>query len=183
MVTVTGMVARVYVGNGRWVRAHSSAKACNECEALSGRAAHVTLAGFQHSGAAPRVQSYRGDQWPSINLSDSVTSGMSRRRAAPRFDDKRPPLARLESVVSETARERKGRIMSRIIIELDASADPGPWIAAARSLEARALISFDAAVHFAERFLECISFRASTIDSEMLRISGLKCSASRRRMA
>jgi hypothetical protein len=96
---------------------------------------------------------------------------MSRRRAAPRFDDKRPPLARLESFVSETARERKGRIMGRIVLALDETAEPGPWIAAARSLEARGTISFDAVAYFAGRFLECISFHSSTCDAEMLRIS------------
>jgi hypothetical protein len=96
---------------------------------------------------------------------------MSRRRAAPRFDDKRPPLARLESFVAETARERKSRMMRRIVIELDESAEPGPWIAAARSLEARAIISFDAVVHFTEKFLESVSFRSSTSDAEMVRLS------------
>ncbi len=61
--------------------------------------------------------------------------------------------------------------MKRILIELDESCSLGPWIAAARSLEARGIISFDAAVHFAERFLECISFRSSSTDAEKVRLS------------
>lgn len=97
---------------------------------------------------------------------------MSRRRAAPRFDDKRPPLARLESLINEPSRARSGRIIGRIREELDRTPEPGPWIAAARALEATGAISSDAVYYFAEIFLECLTAHAAWHDAEMLRLYG-----------
>jgi hypothetical protein len=95
---------------------------------------------------------------------------MSRRRAAPRFDDKRPPVARLESLVSESSKERKHRIFRRILTELEVSVLPGPWIAAARSMQRRGIISTDLLIYFAEMFLECVTSYASEHDAELLRL-------------
>ena len=95
---------------------------------------------------------------------------MSRRRTAPRFDDKRPPLARLQSLVAERAVARSLRILFRIRKELDGSPEPGPWLAAARSLEARGVISADAVVYFAEIFLECVTLQATGSDPELLHL-------------
>ena len=97
---------------------------------------------------------------------------MSRRRAAPRFDDKRPPLVRLESLIKEPDSDRSGRILGRIREELDRTPEPGPWIAAARSLEAQGAISADAVYYFVELFLECITAHAAWNDPELLRIYG-----------
>jgi hypothetical protein len=67
----------------------------------------------------------------------------SRRRAVLRFDSKRTPLQRLESLIREPDRERAGRMMGRITEELDRTPRPGPWFAAARSLAAQGAISAD----------------------------------------
>jgi hypothetical protein len=93
---------------------------------------------------------------------------MSRIRAAPRFDDKRPALARLESLVTEPALARSQRILIRIRKDLDKSPEPGPWILAAQSLEACGLISADVVIYFTEIFLECITLHASKSDAELL---------------
>lgn len=97
---------------------------------------------------------------------------MSRRRAAPRTDDKRPPLARLESLLREPNGARSRRILFRIREELDRTPEPGPWIAAARALAAKEAISADAVYYFVEIFLECITARAASNDPEMLRLYG-----------
>ena len=94
----------------------------------------------------------------------------SRRRLPPRADDRRPPLARLESLLAERNRARSRRILFRIRWELDAEPNPGPWIAAARALHQRGLLSDDAVIYFVEIFLECITFQAAEGDSELLRI-------------
>ena len=96
---------------------------------------------------------------------------MPRRRIAPQADDRRPPLARLESFVAEPAIGRSQRILMRIRNELDASLEPGAWISAARSLEARGLISADTAIYFTTIFLECITFHALESDTELLRLT------------
>jgi hypothetical protein len=95
---------------------------------------------------------------------------MFRRREVPRSDDKRPPLARLRSLLMEPGAERAHRIMGRILGELEESVDPGPWIAAARALAAEGLITEDAVCYLAEMFLQCITFQASRTDAEMLRL-------------
>lgn len=95
---------------------------------------------------------------------------MSRRRMAPRSDDKRPPLARIRSLVLEPGAERSRRILGRIRKELDETLEPGPWIAAARTLAAEGVITADAVYYFVEILLECITLHASGHDAEMLRL-------------
>jgi hypothetical protein len=95
---------------------------------------------------------------------------MARRRAAPRFDDKRPPLVRLESLVAEPAVARSRRILMRIRMELNGAPYPDPWISAARSLAERGQISADTVIYFVEIFLECVTRQASGCDPEMLRL-------------
>jgi hypothetical protein len=97
---------------------------------------------------------------------------MSRRRtlAAPRFDDKRPPLERLASLVHEPGIERAQRMMLRISEELIRTPEPGPWIAAARTLAAQSVITENALVYLVEQFLECITMDAIGHDPEMMRI-------------
>lgn len=96
---------------------------------------------------------------------------MSRRRAAPKTDDKRPPLARLRTLVFEPARARSGRMMDRIRTELDDTREPGLWITAARTLAAEGVISADAVYYFVEILLECITLHSAAHDGEMLRLS------------
>lgn len=93
-----------------------------------------------------------------------------RLRTPPRSDDRRPPLARLESLVAERNQARSRRLLFRIRREFDAKPNPGPWIAAARALHERGLISGDTVIYFVEIFLECITFQAADGDSELLRI-------------
>lgn len=97
---------------------------------------------------------------------------MSRRRtlAAPRFDDKRPPLERLTSLTHEPGVDRARRMMIRISEELIRSVEPGPWIAAARTLAAQSVITENAALYLVERFLECLTFDAIDNDPELRRI-------------
>lgn len=105
-------------------------------------------------------------------LSFAQLPPMSRRRAASRFDDKRSPLVRLESLIKEPGKDRSRRIIGRIREELDRTPEPGPWIAAARALEAKGAISTDAVYYFVEIFLECITAQAAWNDPELLRLYG-----------
>src|SRR5690348_41716 len=98
---------------------------------------------------------------------------MSRRRTARRpapTTDTRPPEVRLEAMVREPNRERGFRMMARIRQDLDANPDPAPWLAAARALWERLIISEDSWHYFAEMFTECLVFRASDSDPELVRI-------------
>jgi len=95
---------------------------------------------------------------------------MVRRPRILRFDDKRTPLARLESLLREPSKDRSRRIIGRIREELERGRQVGPWIAAARTLAARGDISADAAYYFFEIFLECITANGARNDPEMLRL-------------
>lgn len=66
--------------------------------------------------------------------------------------------------------ERSRRMLIRIRHELDESVDPGPWIAAARTLAATSVITENASLYLVTIFLECITFNAVVTDPEMLRI-------------
>jgi hypothetical protein len=61
-------------------------------------------------------------------------------------------------------------MLSRIRDDLDARPDPGPWIAAARTISERLIISENAFYYFAELFTECLVFAASGSDPELLRL-------------
>ena len=61
-------------------------------------------------------------------------------------------------------------MLIRIRQDLDAQPEPGPWIAAARTLSERLIISFDALYYFADLFTECLWLEASGADPELLRI-------------
>src|SRR6185437_5445948 len=50
----------------------------------------------------------------------------------------------------EPNRDRARRMLIRIRRDLDAQPEPGPWIAAARTLSERLIISFDALYYFAD---------------------------------
>lgn len=95
---------------------------------------------------------------------------MSVRRAVPRTDDRRPPLERLRSLILETEDARTQRIMSRIRTELDQTQQPGPWIAAARTLAAEGVTTEDAVYYLVEIFLECVVMASMGRDPEMVRI-------------
>ncbi len=96
---------------------------------------------------------------------------MSRRRALPRSDDKRPPLERLRTLVLEPGKERKARMMTRARNELDQTREPGPWIAAARTLHSEGVISENALYYLVEILLECITLHSMDHDPEMLRLA------------
>jgi hypothetical protein len=99
---------------------------------------------------------------------------MSRRRIGrpQSTTDSRSPEERLEALVREASPERARRMMGRILADLDANPEPGPWLAAARSLGDRLVISFDAVYYFAEKFTECLILSASGSDTDLLRIQG-----------
>lgn len=95
---------------------------------------------------------------------------MFRRPDATRSDDARPPLVRLRSLLVEPEAERARQIWRRILEELEETPEPGPWIAAARTLAAERLISDDAIHYFVEILLQCITGHAASHDAEMLRL-------------
>ena len=61
-------------------------------------------------------------------------------------------------------------MLGRIRQDLDARPEPGEWIAAARTLSDRLIISFDTLYFFAELFTECLLFEASGADPELATI-------------
>lgn len=93
-----------------------------------------------------------------------------RRRREQATTDRRPPEERLEALVRERNRERQVRILGRIRHDLDASADPAPWIAAARTLSERLIISERMLYYFVEIFIESVIFDASKGDEQLAAI-------------
>ena len=98
---------------------------------------------------------------------------MSRRRQPRRpapTTDTRPPEVRLEALARERNPERALRMMSRIRADLDANPDPAPWLDAARTLSERLIISEDSWYYLAEMFTECLVYRGSSEDPELVRL-------------
>jgi hypothetical protein len=97
---------------------------------------------------------------------------MPRRRVRRRqpTTDQRTPEQRLDALVREPGAERAHRIFARILDDLDADPRPGPWIAAARTLSERLIISEDTFYYFVEKFNECLILAASDTDPELMRI-------------
>ncbi|MDB4877379.1 MAG: hypothetical protein JWM41_3825 [Gemmatimonadetes bacterium] len=84
--------------------------------------------------------------------------------------DQRSPDERLEALVREPNLNRAERMMDRIRDDLDLTPEPGPWIAAARSLSERLIISENSLYHLVEIFTECVVFAAAITDAELVRI-------------
>jgi len=61
-------------------------------------------------------------------------------------------------------------MLARIRDDLDARPDAGAWIAAARTLSERLIISENAFYYFAELFTECLVLAASESDPELRRL-------------
>jgi hypothetical protein len=91
------------------------------------------------------------------------------RRPSP-TTDQRPPEARLEGLVREPNPERARRMLKRVRDDLDAAPEPGPWIAGARTLNERLIISDDTLYYLVELFSECLVYEGSRSDSELVRI-------------
>jgi hypothetical protein len=93
---------------------------------------------------------------------------MSRRRnRRPKpTTDVRTPDERLEAFAREKNLERAERMLVRIADDLDGGEDPAPWIAAARTLSERLIISDDAFHFLTDVFTESILLDASTTDPE-----------------
>jgi hypothetical protein len=97
---------------------------------------------------------------------------MSRRRnkRPPPTTDRRSPEERLEALIRETHQDRADRMMSRILDDLDANPEPAPWVAGARTLSERLVISEDAFYYLAELFVDCLLPTAAASDAELVRI-------------
>jgi len=70
----------------------------------------------------------------------------------------------------EPNHERALRMMSRIRNDLDASPDPAPWLAAARTLSERLIISEHSWYYLAELLTECLVYKGSSEDPELVRL-------------
>jgi hypothetical protein len=66
--------------------------------------------------------------------------------------------------------ERAHRMFRRILEDLDARPEPGPWLNAARTLSERLIISEDTLYYLAEMLTECIVFTASSTDPQLVSI-------------
>jgi hypothetical protein len=97
---------------------------------------------------------------------------MSRRRTRrpQATTDQRTPEQRLEALVREPNLERAHRMLMRIRDDLDANPEPGPWIAGARTLSERLIISENSFHYLAEILAECLMFAASSSDPVLCRI-------------
>lgn len=76
----------------------------------------------------------------------------------------------LESVLREPNPDTARRMMAWIYIGLSESGDPAAWIAAARRLRERLVISEDAFYHFANKLTECVVSEGSKHDPELVRL-------------
>lgn len=85
--------------------------------------------------------------------------------------DARSADERLESLVREPNLDRAHRMFARILTDLDASPDPAKWIAAARTLSERLILSEDTFYYFVVKFTECLVMQASANDPELVRLS------------
>ena len=88
--------------------------------------------------------------------------------------DRRTPDERLEALVREPNQARSLRTLMRIRRDLDETSqpDPAPWLAAARTLSERLIISENSLYYFAEIFTECMVFSPAVADAELARIRG-----------
>ena len=86
--------------------------------------------------------------------------------------DQRSPEERLEALVREPNRERALRMLGRIRSDLDANPNPGPWIAAARALGERLIISESTVYYFVTLVTESLILAATDSDPELCRIRG-----------
>jgi hypothetical protein len=84
--------------------------------------------------------------------------------------DARSPEERLEAMIREPNRERALRTFDRILNDLDADPEPGPWLDAARTLRDRLIISENAYCYLGEKLTECVVARSTEIDAELKRI-------------
>src|SRR5262245_18384759 len=96
--------------------------------------------------------------------------GRRRRRPPPPTTDRRTPEERLEAMVREDNPDRAHRMFGRILDDLDAKPEPGPWISAARTLSERLVISDDAFYYFVEKLTECLVLEGVNSDPELVRI-------------
>ena len=64
--------------------------------------------------------------------------------------------------------ERAQRTFERILDDLDARPEPGPWLDAARTLSERLLISEDTFYYIADLLTQCILFAASSTDPRLV---------------
>ena len=97
---------------------------------------------------------------------------MTRRRPRrpPPTTDQRPPELRLEALVREPHRDRKERMLERILQDLDADPNPAPWLDGARTLWERLIISEDTLYYLVEMFTECLVLRGSSEDADLARL-------------
>ena len=61
-------------------------------------------------------------------------------------------------------------MMARILYDLDANPEPAPWVAGARTLSERLVISEDAFYYLAELFTDCLLPSAAASDPELVRL-------------
>ena len=85
--------------------------------------------------------------------------------------DTRPPEARLEAMVREPNRDRALRMLDRIRAGLGEPPEPAPWIAAARTLSERLIISENTFYYLASLFAESLIDAAAYSDPELTRLS------------
>ena len=85
-----------------------------------------------------------------------------------RVKDKRPPLVRLNALLAENSLERAERRLDMIRDQLDAGADPAPWLAAVATLHESGAMQGDEWIYFLDIFSESLVIRALQTDPELV---------------
>jgi hypothetical protein len=85
--------------------------------------------------------------------------------------DTRPPEVQLEEVMRAATRQRARRVYGRICERLALDRNPAPWIAAARSLRDRGIISENVFYYLVDQLTARLVPAPPIPDSEIMRVS------------
>lgn len=126
------------------------------------------------SGAGPDLpgSALTPSPQPSFYWTRQTSNRMSsfRSRRSPGELPKRLTVELLETMLDAPSPEHVKDMLLHIFLDIHATRDPEPWVAAACALEARGRISRNAVLYFMDKFLDCVTEEGLEHDPELIRI-------------